>query len=336
MKIRFFNVVLCSLVLSVANCSVGPDYHHQNGWAPATWPKTDQQSEYALHHVVAGRLDPQWWRCFNDPLLTQLEERAVSANLDVQMATQRLVAGRAQLLIAGAARFPTLGGSAAFQKTQYSQKFFQRGLEEIKNREPILGNVVNPSDIDIPSFNEWDAALDTSWELDLWGRVRRQYESAHALLQASEEDRRGILIAQLAEIARNYITLRGLQAQLSIVKQNETVALQILQLAKERFRGGLVTELDVHDAESQLEQTKAEAPRLEQQVVEYINALGLLLGEPPRALNSELAIETPIPPTPPVVPIGFPSELAQRRPDIREAEAKLHSATADIGIAMAD
>ncbi|MDI2090790.1 efflux transporter outer membrane subunit [Commensalibacter oyaizuii] len=337
MNYKFSFLLLVIAAPIVTGCAVGPDYQKQDIWTPSKWSNTSNALQRNVNsQVVAQQVHPLWWECFHDPVLSALEKRLVTANLDVQMATQRLIASRAQLLIAGADRFPSLGASAGYQRSQYSEKSVSRAIQKVKNSHPALGNTINPSDIDVPSFNQWNDALDTSWELDLWGRVRRQYESAHALMQASEEDRRAILIAQQAELAQNYITLRGLQAELNIVQQNEKIAQESLTLAQQRFAGGLVTELDVRDAQSQLEQVRASIPTLEQQIIEYINALGLLLGEPPRALSNELIASQPIPPVPPQVPIGFPSELAQRRPDIREAEEKLHSATAEVGIAVAD
>lgn len=337
MKYNFSFLSMVIIVPALVGCAVGPDYHREDVWTPSKWPQPTKNLQASTNsQVVMDKINPQWWEYFNDPVLSDLERRAVTANLDVQMATQRLIASRAQLMIAGSARFPSLDAGASYQRSQYSQKSFSRALQKVRNSEPALGNTVNPSDVDVPSFNQWSDSLDTSWEVDLWGRVRRQYESAKALRQVSEEDRRGVLIAQQAEVAQNYMTLRGIQAQLHIVKENEKIAQDILNLANQRFNGGLVTELDVRSAESQLEQTRAEIPSLEQQIIEYINALGLLLGEPPRALSMELSTPQPIPLVPPQVPIGFPSELAQRRPDIRQAEAKLHSATAEVGVAVAD
>ncbi|WP_271833869.1 efflux transporter outer membrane subunit [Commensalibacter communis] len=337
MKFKFSLLTMVMTIPTLIGCAVGPDYHKEDVWTPSKWSNVTSNLQVPVNsQVVMQKINPQWWEYFRDPVLTDLERRAVTANLDIQMATQRLIASRAQLMIAGAARFPSLGASAGYQRSQYSQKSFSRALQKVRNSEPALGNVVNPSDMDIPSFNQWSDSLDTSWELDLWGRVRRQYESASALRQVSEEDRRGVLIAQQAEVAQNYMTLRELQSQLHIVKENEKIAQHILTLATQRFNGGLVTELDVRSAEAQLEQTRSEIPSLEQQIVQYINALGLLLGEPPRALSEELSTPQPIPLVPPQVPIGFPSELAQRRPDIRQSEAKLHSATAEVGMAEAD
>jgi NodT family efflux transporter outer membrane factor (OMF) lipoprotein len=153
---------------------------------------------------------------------------------------------------------------------------------------------------------------------------------------ASNEARRDTLLSSLAEVARDYIQLRGTQLLLQIARDNVKIAQQNLDLTQQRAAGGVTTDLDVANAAAQLRTTAAEIPRLEQQESELINAISLLLGLPPNALQKELIEAKPVPPVPPRVPVGLPSELARRRPDIRQAEAQLHGATADIGVAVAD
>jgi NodT family efflux transporter outer membrane factor (OMF) lipoprotein len=165
--------------------------------------------------------------------------------------------------------------------------------------------------------------------------VRRSVESATASVVASNEARRAALISSLAEVARDYIQLRGVQTQLRITRQNLRIFQQSLQLTQQRAAGGVTTDLDVANAAAQVRTTAAQIPPLEQQESELINAISLLLGQPPNALQAELAPARPIPPVPPRVPVGLPSELARRRPDVRQAEAQLHAATADIGVAVA-
>jgi NodT family efflux transporter outer membrane factor (OMF) lipoprotein len=188
----------------------------------------------------------------------------------------------------------------------------------------------------IPPFTLWQYGFDASWELDLWGRVRREVESADASVEASGDARRAALLSVVAEVARDYVQLRGTQTQLAIAGDNITTERESLELSRARFRGGLTTELDVANAAAQLQSTQAQVPQLEQQQDEGINALSYLLGEAPQALRAELVVPGQVPPVPPRVPVGVPSELARRRPDIRQAEAQLHAATADIGVAVAD
>jgi len=166
--------------------------------------------------------------------------------------------------------------------------------------------------------------------------VRRTVESATASSEAATEAKRSVLLSSLAEVARDYIQLRGVQTQLQIARDNVRTARQSLNLTQQRAEGGVTTDLDVANASAQLRSTLAQIPTLEQQEAQLINALSLLLGQPPNALRADLTTAKPVPPVPPRVPVGLPSELARRRPDIRQAEAQLHAATADIGVAQAN
>ncbi len=342
-KKRFFfytSTILLTNVLLLTGCAVGPDYKKPDQWTPSKWekPAAGKDSQSVVSETNLRKPSPEWWDCFNDPMLSNLEKQVSNSNLDVLLSTQRLLESRAQMQISGADRFPALNASGGYSRTQYSNKSISRAVHRAINSRngSSLGPMINSSDIDVPTLNEWMDNIDTSWEVDLWGRVRRQYESAHANWQASEEERRGVLITQQAEVAHDYIALRGFQAQLAIVKENQKIAQESLLLAKQRFTGGLVTELDIQTAEAQLDQTVADIPQLEQQIAEQTNALALLLGKPPRALSEEFATVKPIPPVPPQIPVGLPSELARRRPDIRQAESQLHAATAEVGVAVAN
>jgi NodT family efflux transporter outer membrane factor (OMF) lipoprotein len=185
-------------------------------------------------------------------------------------------------------------------------------------------------------FDLYQGGFDASWEVDLWGGVRRSVESATATSEAAKEEERGVLLSSLAEVARDYIDLRGVQADLEIARENVRTARQSLDLTQQRAAGGVTTDLDVANASAQVRTTQATIPSLEQREAQSINALSLLLGQPPNALRNELATAKPVPPVPPRVPVGLPSELARRRPDIRQADAQLHAATAEIGVAQAD
>ncbi len=186
------------------------------------------------------------------------------------------------------------------------------------------------------AINIYQYGFDSTWELDLWGKVRRSVEAANANVTATAEERRDTLLTSLAEVARDYLQLRGTQARLQIARDNLKTAQQSQELTRERAEGGVTTDLDVANASAQVATFAAQVPPLEQQEREYINALSLLLGQPPQALVSELATARPVPPVPPQIPVGLPSELARRRPDIRQAEAQLHEATATIGVAEAN
>ena len=338
----------------VAGCAVGPDYRQRNPWSPASWIGVGHREARTAPSRGARRVsvpvetapDPRWWNQFHDAELTALEGRVAHENLDVRLATIRLVESRAQLREAAASRYPSLTGTAAYTREQFSSKEIERGLQDSVGSGGGLGSLLGSNvssdalrgeagSLKIPPLDMWQDGVDASWELDLWGRVRRSVEAARATLQASAEDRRSTLIAQFAEVARDYMTLRGQQTQLAVDRDNLKAARESLDLTRARFRGGLTSELDVENAQSQFDSVSAQIPDAERQIAMQINAIGLLLGAPPQALRRELQGAASIPPVPPLVPVGVPSELARRRPDIREAEAQLHAATANVGVAVA-
>ena len=310
-------------------------------------------SKHGAERKVASRSttvesppDPYWWDQFKDAELSRLERRVARSNLDVRLATVRLVESRAQLRQTSASQYLTVNGTAGYTRQQISAKEVQRGLQDAyttsNGLSSFLGSNLNKNSVrqelgslQIPVIDTFQDGIDASWELDLWGRVRRTIESARATLQASEEDQRSTLVSEFAEVARDYMTLRGQQAQLALLRDNLRVAQASVDLTRTRFRGGLTTELDVENAVSQLDSVTSQIPDAERQIAVQINAIGLLMGEPPQALRAELEDAAPIPPVPPRVPVGVPSELARRRPDIREAEAQLHAATASVGVAVA-
>jgi len=328
--LRSFPPPILALVL-VAGCTAGPDWSPQSMWSPPAWQAADS-SQATPSMPIAAPADPKWWAIFHDTELTSLEDRVAAANLNVRLATIRLVESRAQRRITGAGQFPALNADGSYTHEDISRKGVIGLFGGASGGFPtsITGGTK------LPPFNLWQDGFDASWELDLWGRVRREVEGADASVEASADARRGALVSVLAEIARDYMQLRGLQAQLAITRQNIATEQDTLDLTKDRLRGGLTTELDVANAAAQLQTTRAQVPPLEQQQAQSINALSLLLAEAPGALRSELMEPHPVPPVPPRVPVGVPSELARRRPDIRQAEAQLHAATATIGVAVAD
>ncbi|MGA7383543.1 MAG: efflux transporter outer membrane subunit [Methylocella sp.] len=316
----------------LAGCvSVGPDFEAPDPLLPSVSffgkPGTSAVANRAPEALDASPVDPTWWTAFRDPILTSLAGRVAAANLDVNSATLRLAESRAQLGVAASAAMPAINGNASYQRELFSEN----GLVS-------LGKALAPpgTSFVVPPINIYQAGFDASWELDLWGHVRRQIEAASAQAEAAEIDRRGVLVSTLAELARDYIQLRGAQAQIKISNENLNSANDILQLTKTRAARGLTTQLDVENAAAEAASIRAQLPGLENQESTDINALSLLLDEPPGSLRSELARAKPVPPVPPRVPLGIASDLARRRPDIRAAEAQLHAATADIGVAVAD
>jgi NodT family efflux transporter outer membrane factor (OMF) lipoprotein len=311
--------------LLAAGCAVGPDFVSPNPHLPETSFTGDGRA------IADARLppptDPAWWAVFRDPILTDLERRVADANLDVRTATIRLAESRFQRGVAAAAEFPLLNGDAKYTRELYSQN----GIVG------LLGALAPPGSppLTVPAINDYNVGFDASWELDLWGKVRRQVEAADASVDQAADQRRDALVSSLAELARDYIQLRGVQTQIRIANDNLKVDRDVLGLAQERQQRGLQNGLDVENAAAQVESIRAQIPALEQQESQYINALSLLLDQPPGTLRAELVRRRSEPAAaPPRVPLGIPSELARRRPDIRAAEAQLHAATANIGVAI--
>ena len=333
--LRFFLAAGTALVLG--GCTVGPNFKPP-GWAsPASWFSGPHEQVPQEHSVaVAAPVNPNWWNLFHDPELTSLENRVAEQNLDVRTAAIRVAESRAQLSGAESAFYPTLNANASYTRQKASNVGVFAQAPNPLGANGASGNSSGGlKSGDLSAFNVFQAGLGASWEIDFWGSVRRSVESAKATVQASAAAERAALLTSLAEVAQDYIALRGVQTQLRIARDNVRTAEQSLNLTQQRAAGGVTTDLDVANASAQVSTTAAQIPQLEQQEAQYINALSLVLGEPPNALRDELADPKPVPPVPPVVPVGLPSELARRRPDIMEAEAQLHAATANIGVAVA-
>jgi NodT family efflux transporter outer membrane factor (OMF) lipoprotein len=311
------SAALC-VALLLSGCAVGPEFvRPESGLHEiALTPRADDAGPV---HTSDSAVPAQWWTLFNDALLVDLELRAQAANLDLQVLTTRIEQSRAQLGITSSDLLPSVGGSASFAREALSKH----------GKFAALGAPTAPSDF-------WQLGFDASWEIDLWGRARRAREGAQATLEAATYDREAARVTLSAEVARTYLQLRGTQAQLGIAEQNRAVAERTLGLAESRVRNGVATRFETASARAQLATVKALVPELIQRRNIELNALALLLGAPPRTLDAQLRNAMPLPALPINVPVGIPSELARRRPDILRAEAQLHAATAAIGEAKAD
>ncbi len=324
-------------MLALGGCTVGPDFKAPSWASPASWFAGPREPVPPAHSLpVAEPIDVDWWTLFRDDKLTGLERRVAEENLDVRVATARLAESRAELGQARASEFPTINANTSYTRQKASNVGVFSAAPNPLGANGAEGHTTGGlRGGNIAPFNVYQAGFDAAWELDLWGSVRRSVESATASVDAAAEARRATLLSSLAEVARDYMDLRGIQTQLHIARDNVHTAEQSLQLTQQRAAGGVTTDLDVANASAQLRSTLAEIPRLQQQEAADINALCLLLGLSPNALRGELADAQPVPPVPPRVPIGVPSELARRRPDVMQAEAQLHAATATIGVAVA-
>lgn len=313
---RFACLTLCAAAL--AGCAVGPEFVRP-GNPLAEVRLAPRPDDADATPTSEAEVPAEWWTLFNDPVLAPLQARARSGNLDLQMASERIEESRAHLGIAFSQQLPTVDGNAGFAREALSRH----------GKFAALGAPTRPSEF-------WQLGFDASWEIDLWGRARRAREQAAASLEASIYDREAAQVALGAELARTYLELRGAQAQLDIAGQNLAIAQRIVGIAESRERHGIATRFETATARAQLATIQAAVPELKQRRNALMNGLALLLGEEPRTLDDQLGRAMPLPSLPDSIPVGVSSELAQRRPDIRRAEAQLHAAVAAIGVAQAD
>ena len=298
--------------------SVGPNYHAPETKAPARWAEPLAGGETNAVAAVAV-----WWEDFHDAELNSLVERAVCSNLDLRIAQSRVREARAQYSGAFADLWPTVNGGGSFNRWRESE------------HQPVLGSLPIPAGVPFEG-NVYQAGFDAAWEIDIFGGKRRGVEAAKARLSAAEFGRRDVLVTLLGEVARNYVDLRGYQQRLAIANQNIEAQEKSLAITQNRFTNGLATDLDVQQAKTVLATTRAEVPTLESAIQTTTHRIEVLLGQQPGTLQTELAEAAPIPAPPPQVPVGLPSELLLRRPDVSRAERQLAAATANIGVAKSD
>ena len=363
--------VALPLAVLLGACSVGPQFHAPQADVPTQWHDPQQAASEASARAAApapapasapsvasvptmdSDPDPQWWRSFADPTLDGLIDRAARDNLDLQEAVLRIVEARTQEQSAAAQGLPNVRASGSYQREQLGAKGFLES-DGVYNKVDQLGAPNSPVNKIAPGagatlengannvlnqltapINLWQVGFDASWELDLFGRVRRSVEAAHAQTEEAVESRNDALVSLEAEVAQTYMQLRGAQALRQITQSLVDQQRDIVALTQNQAKVGLASQLDVKSAAAQYAQTQAQLPQYDQQIQQALNGLAYLLGEPPGSLADELSAHAAVPPVPPSVPVGMPSTLARRRPDIRRAEASLHAATADVGVAVA-
>src|SRR5437016_4372720 len=310
--------VVAVLLFLLSGCAVGPNYRAPQTKAPAQWNESLAGGE-----TNSSAASTEWWKNFHDSELDSLIERAVRSDLYLRIAQARVREARAQYGIASAYLWPTVDGSSSYARQRQSK------------HQTLLGSFPFPPGV--PFENDvYQAGFDASWEIDVFGGKRRAKEAAGAQVSASEFGRRDVLITLLGDVARNYVELRGYQGRLAIARENIEAQESALAITRDRFDKGLASDLDVQQASTVLATTRAEVPTLESSIQTAIHRLEVLLGQQPGTLQAELTQASPIPAQPPVVPVGLPSELLLRRPDIRQAERQLATATANIGVAKSD
>lgn len=326
---------------ALAGCTVGPDFHKPKAQAPAAWRDPLPAAE---SRITTAAADPAWWKIFNDPMLTELETEVAASNLDLRAATFRLAESTAERRIASAAQFPHMEANASYARERASTNGIL-GLMGTMEQE-MAGNIASgtqgfgpaalPGSVGNPSFNLPQYGMSASWEVDLWGHVRRQVEAANAAMRGTEEMRRGILVSLMAETAQDYIDLRATQSQIGILNHNIDIARNSVKLTTLRFEQGAATRLDVAEATGQLHGFESRLSPLKSEEIHLLNALSFLIARQPGELDARLGTPAAVPPVPTDIPVGLPSQLAERRPDVRMAVERLHAATASIGVAIAD
>lgn len=301
---RWATLPACIAAIGVAGCTMGPDYKRPDPPLPQTW-----RTEVADAQDVANT---PWWAKFGDPDLTALIETALESNKDLIQATLRIEEFDAKLDISRAANYPQLGYSVTTDRERRSQEK-PNGLQP--GADPTL------SDFEIgPTF---------TWELDLWGRVKRANEASMADLLATEESRRAVMLTVVTSVATGYVQLIELDRQLVLARQSLKNRQDAFDLTVLKYQGGSATKLNVEQARAIVEQETAKIPAIESQVGLAENALSILLGSNPGPIKRRKLDALTLPP----VPQGVPSDVLRRRPDVLAAEQNLVAANAQIGVA---
>jgi len=289
----------------LSGCTVGPDYVRPGMATPEKW-----RIEYAQAADVANT---RWWQQFGDPALDRLIEEALRENRDLAIAAARVDQFIGALTTTRSQFYPQIGYS----------------FDASRNRASRVGQPPVPEGSD-PYYSLYQGALSAQWQIDLFGRVRRQSEAAQAQVYASEQGRRGVILSVVTSVAASYIVLRGLDRQLEIARATADNYAGTKKIFDLRFKGGVVSQVEVGQVESQYQQALAAIPSLEQQVAAQENLISVLLGRNPGPIPRGKSIDDL---APPAIPGDLPSTLLERRPDILQAEQNLVAANANIGVA---
>lgn len=306
--------VLLSIAIACveAGCTVGPNYSEPDTNVPGAWVGN------SLAGLKAGRLDNEalndWWKKLSDRKLCSLVDRAVDGNLSLRAAAARLWEARAQRVVAGSGQSPTLDATGNVIRSEFSET----------------------SQTPFPTQTIYSSGLDASWELDLFGGIRREVEAADANVDARHADLGDVRVTLFAEVALVYVEVRAFQARLAVAEANRDAQTKTLELVEANVAGGEVPKLDLEQARANLEITRSEIPILETALARAKHTLATLLGRPAASLNEELGERQAIPVAPANIAVGIPAEVIRRRPDVRRAERELAAQTARIGVATAE
>jgi len=310
-------VVLAPALFLFTGCLIGPDFNRPETAVSDNW----LESKDRRVSVDSAATNRYWWTTFDDPVLTGLVERAYRENLTLRQAGVRVLQARAQLGIATGSIFPQTQqviGSVEYNRTS-----------DRAETGAVSGG---------GAFSFWQSqvGVQASWELDFWGRIRRNIQSAEATLLSTLADYDNALVALTADVANDYIAIRTAEERIRIARENAEAQDQILKITDARFRFGTATQRDVEQARTSLLNTQASIPPLETQLRQAQDALSVLLGTPPSDLSDVLAGSSGIPASPPQVIVGIPADLLRRRPDVRSAELQAAAQSAQIGVAKGD
>jgi multidrug efflux system outer membrane protein len=313
MKALSIPTLLAVLALLTA-CSVGPNYHQPAPVAlPMDWRwKKAEPSD----NIAKGK----WWELFHDPTLNQLEDQAVAQNQDLKVAVGRVDEARARARLSGASFFPSLTLAPSYTRTQIPKDSPQFAIIPIPGIERRF----------LP-YNSFSVPLDLSYEIDIWGRVRRSFESSQAQAQASVADYQNVLLTLNSDVAVNYLTLREYDSEIQILNDTVTARTESLRINNVRLQAGRATSVDVSQAQTDLTNAEAQLAAVQQSRAETLDAIAVLCGTSSLDLPFNPLEHTP----PPSVPVGLPSALLERRPDIAEAERTMAGKNAEIGVAYA-
>ena len=300
--------------LSSLGCTVGPEYKRPPVQVPDTWQGEGPWQAAAPKDAVPKGA---WWQIFHDPELDQLERQLLQANQSLAAAEDRLLQARSQARIASAAYFPSLSADPSGQRERFS------------GNRPLEG--ANPAVVRPDTENLFSVPFSVSYELDLFGGVRRSLEAANASLQASAADLENVRLVLTAELAADYFNLRELDREAGVVKQSVDIQQKGMDLVNHRHEGGVANGLDVAQQAALLDSTATQLQLVLEQRAQDEHAIAVLLGKPASAFS---VAEAPFDVTPPVIPAGVPSEILQRRPDVAASERQMAYENAQVGIAM--
>jgi NodT family efflux transporter outer membrane factor (OMF) lipoprotein len=322
-------LLLLALMAAVSGCTVGPNYHE---------PSPPLPPAFAEPQAAEGNIDlARWWKAFGDPELTHLIETGLAQAPDLKTAESRVRQARYGIVEARSQGLPEIDGSGKAQYLKFHRLGNDSDIPELIDRVTGGQQGAAGTTSSVPmSFHSFSAGFDASWEIDLFGGVRRQTEAATAQTEAAIWDARDARVRLVAEIASDYLQMRGDQQQADIARSEADRQQRALDILAHTSQVGLVPEGNVLRQRTQLAAAQAKVEPLSAEANVQIHALAVLLGMTPEALLPELSAHRALPDVPPAIPPGLPMDLLRRRPDVRAAEHQLAAATADIGVAVAD